>query len=818
MIVSGIEPVDELLGGLERGELYLVHGEASGKSLFGIKFLIEGLKQSENCALVIRYSPEDAVRRFARLGYDCLDDVYSGRLVILEYSDDIIQKIGKLHELTPVLRELEWLLGETNPKRLVFDPVTSVLPGAEGDFDLRAREFAEWARSFGATVALIGNESSQEIVKSFQPLVAESIRFDFRKAGDRASRFIAFEKSSTIPDQAIEVDPSRGVFLLGSSYAREVSGAQPDEPHPPSVGELESIRQELRSVREQISKDEPTSDVDPTAPALNQTDSPSLLDASHPAAPIEERDTLQTQRLTRLEENEAQARRTRVDSGLAASRHSSGLDLGFEETLAQPASPEEAGAPSFDELSALLDDLPADASPLEFDLPELQTGPSPAKEKDSRQADAEAATTAARVIEELALATREARASASRDRSEAAIGSAEVAPAKPKAPRHGRASDSRIDSAMAARAVELLLRAPEADTNSSHGPIVFERPRVAREIRHPEPLGDAEVRAKDFNVLVIEDDSETCSLINQALGDYTIEITHDGVSGLAKLIAFKPDLVVLDFDLPIVDGFKVLTFIRSALNVPVVIMSGTRLRALDRVMASELGADYFLTKPFSAKELKNKARQLIARYRGIDSWIMNPASPARTESLRCSDLPAASVSEPELFLPYTDFATEVDKRVKGAMDSGAPFSIVGCRLPQMTARGGQSALKLYEIVRSLVREDDLTSTNPRNDLVVLLANADTSGARAFAGRLRERVLEELAQEASLWMRSFPDLEESTEATTPVHKAAAGGTHNRRSGDDVLSIDEVMQVTPLMNKPLARNRDSEDSYLDFLEQL
>src|ERR1043165_3474292 len=135
LIPSGIEPVDKLIGGLESGHLYLAHGEAAGKSLFGIKFLIEGLKRGENGALVIRYSPEDAVRRFARLGYDCLEDVYRGRLVILEYSDDIIQKIGKLRELTPVLRELEWLLGETRPKRLIFDPVASVLAGSEGNLD-----------------------------------------------------------------------------------------------------------------------------------------------------------------------------------------------------------------------------------------------------------------------------------------------------------------------------------------------------------------------------------------------------------------------------------------------------------------------------------------------------------------------------------------------------------------------------------------------------------------------------------------------------------------------------------------------------------
>jgi DNA-binding response OmpR family regulator len=365
----------------------------------------------------------------------------------------------------------------------------------------------------------------------------------------------------------------------------------------------------------------------------------------------------------------------------------------------------------------------------------------------------------------------------------------------------------------------LLLRAPE--TGSELLPsLVSERPPVPRDARHPTPLRDAEVQAKDFNILIIEDDSETCEQVTQSLSDYTIEITHDGVSGLAKLISFKPDLVVLDFDLPIIDGFKVLSFIRAALNVPVIIVSGTRMRALDRVMASELGADYFLTKPFSAKELKHKARQLIARYRGIDSWIVNPAPQPRKESDSTNgDKRAESIeSASDMFLRYEDFSAEVDKRVKAAIENGTPFSIVGCRLPQMTAHGGEFALRLYEIVRGLIREGDLTSTNPRNDLVVLLANADTAGARAFAGRLRERVLEELGNEASLWMRSFPDLEESTEAATPLLKAAAGGVLNRRSGDVIIPIDETEPSTSLSEGPLVVSSASEDSYLDFLEQL
>ena len=79
----------------------------------------------------------------------------------------------------------------------------------------------------------------------------------------------------------------------------------------------------------------------------------------------------------------------------------------------------------------------------------------------------------------------------------------------------------------------------------------------------------------------------------------------------------------------------------------------------------------------------------------------------------------------------------------------------------MTANGGRLALRLFEIVGRLARDTDLTSTNQRNDLVVLLSDADTAGAQSFAGRLQERVIEEMKEDPALWMRSFPDLEEST---------------------------------------------------------
>lgn len=800
-----------MMGGLDRGQLYLVHGEASGKSLFGIKFLIEGLKRGENGALVIRYSPEDAVRRFARLGYDCLEDVYSGRLVILEYSDDIIQKIGKLRELTPVLRELEWLLGETRPERLIFDPVASVLAGAEGNLETRAREFAEWARSFGATVVLIANESNHEIIKSFEPLVAESFRFDVRDVGDRAARFITFEKSPAIPDQAIEVDPSRGVFLLGRAYPTDAAGRYQAAPQPPSIAELESIREELRAVRAQTRTEE--SELIAEIEVMGETSIPPYrtLDP-HDTEPLvsdrEPRDTLQTRKLTPVEEKEFQAPRAGVTSQPTDSTSKEELELQLEEPIGSSAPARPLSEGQLDELSDLLDDLTGSASPLDLDLPELKFPYNAADPGLDRQASA------AIDLAQPAVESGEVQPSLLRDARETSSSSRDADQAKPRSTRHGRASDIRIDSTMAARAVELLLHPPESDAEFPSPASQTARRRAVRETTQPEPPPEAEVRAKDFNVLIIEDDPETCDLVTQTLGDYSLEVVHDGVSGLAKLISFKPDLVVLDFDLPVIDGFKVLTLIRSALNVPIIIVSGSRMRAIDRVMASELGADYYLTKPFSAKELKHKARQLIARYRGLSSWIINPsgASSAAPAARNAEPAAAAAAPEQELFTPYTEFAAEVDKRVKAAMDNGAPFSIVGCRLPQMTADGGRLALRLFEILRGLARDADLTSTNPRNDLVILLADAGASGARAFAGRLRARVIDELNQEPALWIRSFPDLQESTEAATPVDEPAQGGTFNRRSGD------QARPAPSLKDEQSAERADPRDSYIDFLERL
>jgi len=220
---SGVEPVDQLLGGIERGSLYLAHGDTAGKSLFGIEFLIEGLRRGERSALITAKLRVDAARRFARLGYDCLGDLRRGSLVLFRSSPDLREQVIRLGCLEPLLRDLEPVLCKSSPERIVFDPVNDLLAGRNAeDIIARTTELSAWLRSFGATVLLVANGDSPEVIESLIPAVRESFRFGVKENRDRVVRFITFEKSPQIAEEAVRVDPSRGISLLKDQTTGEL--------------------------------------------------------------------------------------------------------------------------------------------------------------------------------------------------------------------------------------------------------------------------------------------------------------------------------------------------------------------------------------------------------------------------------------------------------------------------------------------------------------------------------------------------------------------------------------------------------------------
>ncbi len=115
-------------------------------------------------------------------------------------------------------------------------------------------------------------------------------------------------------------------------------------------------------------------------------------------------------------------------------------------------------------------------------------------------------------------------------------------------------------------------------------------------------------------VLVIDDDTELCDLLAQYLGreGFAVEAVHDGERGAARALAADWTLVILDVMLPGRSGLDVLRRIRSASAVPVVMLTA-RGEEVDRVVGLELGADDYLAKPFSPRELVARMRAVLRR-------------------------------------------------------------------------------------------------------------------------------------------------------------------------------------------------------------
>lgn len=790
IIPSGIEPVDSAMGGLESGELYFVHGDASGTSLFGISFLIEGLKRGEQGALVIRCSPEDAVNRFARIGYDCLEDVYGGRLVIIEYPDHLIQKPTGPAQLAPALRELEWLLGASRPRRLVFDPVTSEVVSDRRGLEARVGEFAQWTRQLGATVLLISSEDNSHITQLFKRHVAESFRFESREAlGDRATPFIAFEKSLTLPARPIRVDTSRGILL--SERVEDTHIPPTFFQTPGSDSRLVDIESAPRTQSQARAID---GGPESTAP---ETRRDYTVGRINEMAPLELDLESIDDAIARLVEHKDQ-------NGAARPQQ---LGVGLPQLPAEPCASERNATEELDLSSELFGELsgvyfPGDLSggeasprqssdvvPTAIEEPE-QASPSQLRPAPVGRRDSDRASNRASSLQGTS--------------AETTVGG----PSRPQPAKRARAADHKIDAAMAASAVDSLLGRLKTAKTRAETP-QFVAPTEAAAAQNS-------VDAKSFKVLVINDDAQPCEIIVQSLMDFTIEQTNDGVSGLAGLISYRPDLVVLDLDLPVVEGFKVLAHIRATLNVPVIIVSSTLAQSSDRLHSTESetegagGVDqlskalaasgyYHLTRAFSTKELRDKARQLIARYRGVDAWIISP--PARVSETALStrssnnrtqdqlqhagaqDQHESSGARGDWLTPYDDFVTELEKRVKAVIDSGSALSLVGCRVPQTPRAHGEIAqFRLREVIRDVVRDTDLASANSPGEVVILLADARASGARAFASRLRETVAQKMNQEPSVWMRSFPELEETREAAAASAKPTNGSLHRRRASD------------------------------------
>lgn len=121
-------------------------------------------------------------------------------------------------------------------------------------------------------------------------------------------------------------------------------------------------------------------------------------------------------------------------------------------------------------------------------------------------------------------------------------------------------------------------------------------------------------------VLVIDDEKAIADIIkfNLEQEGYIVDTAYDGEEGIGKVHKWKPDLVLLDIMMPKKDGFQVLKEIRSSYNFPVIMLTAKEAE-VDKVLGLELGADDYMVKPFSMRELVARVK---ANFRRIDFSVI----------------------------------------------------------------------------------------------------------------------------------------------------------------------------------------------------
>src|SRR4051794_30727696 len=153
-------------------------------------------------------------------------------------------------------------------------------------------------------------------------------------------------------------------------------------------------------------------------------------------------------------------------------------------------------------------------------------------------------------------------------------------------------------------------------------------------------------------ILVVDDEPKIVQIARDYLerAGFGVLAAYDGAAAVATARVEKPDLIVLDLGLPEIDGLDVTRALRRESDVPIIMLTA-RAEEADKLVGLELGADDYLTKPFSPRELVARARALFRR---IDSAV------AGGEVVRAGDVTLdmgrmrATVGEREVELTPTE--------------------------------------------------------------------------------------------------------------------------------------------------------------------
>jgi DNA-binding response OmpR family regulator len=139
--------------------------------------------------------------------------------------------------------------------------------------------------------------------------------------------------------------------------------------------------------------------------------------------------------------------------------------------------------------------------------------------------------------------------------------------------------------------------------------------------RNSEPTSQPATSPK---VLVVEDEPALVDTLEYSLTrqGYDVKVATDGAKALEIARREQPDLIVLDVMLPTLDGFEVCRILRQEMSVPILMLTA-RTDEVDKIVGLEVGADDYLTKPFSMRELTARVKALLRRVRLVREAMAN---------------------------------------------------------------------------------------------------------------------------------------------------------------------------------------------------
>jgi DNA-binding response OmpR family regulator len=212
-------------------------------------------------------------------------------------------------------------------------------------------------------------------------------------------------------------------------------------------------------------------------------------------------------------------------------------------------------------------------------------------------------------------------------------------------------------------------------------------------------------------IVVVDDDPTVADVVGRYLvrDGHTVECVHDGHEALRRIAEHQPDLVVLDLMLPGIDGLEVCRRLRERWPIPVVMLTALGDET-DRLAGFEIGADDYVTKPFSPRELAMRVRSVLRRSRS--------AAPAGRPDMNGQ---AATGSQPVL----TDHDVIVDLAAHKVR--------LGGKLVQLTSREYDLLVFLLRNPRQVFTREQLLSE------VWGWTFGDTSTVTVHVRRLREKL-------------------------------------------------------------------------------